>query len=384
MSLDSIISQTSYEPRSYQKRIITKTADMFMGRHRSMDNTLQPALRSVMIESPTGSGKTCMALLGAKALQNEIPDLAIGWVAMRHNLLTQAKKENFEKKVNLNNVHFISMFENNPKKIIEQKKAGRKILVVCDESHHDSTTSMSHLHNVIKPDFILGMTATTFRTDRMKLCFDAVVKDAGIHQLIQEGYLSPYHHYSIPKWDAETVADHYCADPKRWGKSIFYFVSLNECFNLSSIFHARGIKHDVVTGDSDCSTQLQAFRDGEHNCLINCMKLTEGFDEPALQTAWVRDSCRGPTMQMGGRVFRKHKDLPFKQIVQSTETSWPFMRTAMPIQSYVWQNDSWLTLKANPQMNLISQNVMFAIANTNVELPSFILKKQKVARKIRF
>jgi superfamily II DNA or RNA helicase len=73
------------------------------------------------------------------------------------------------------------------------------------------------LHNIIMPDFVLGMTATPFRTDSMKLCFSKVIKDAGIHQLIQDGYLSRYHHYTIPNWNPNTVAEFYAADPTRWG-----------------------------------------------------------------------------------------------------------------------------------------------------------------------
>ena len=53
------------------------------------------------------------------------------------------------------------------------------------------------------------------------------------------------------------------------------------------------------------------------------MVLTEGFDDPTLQTVWVRPSGRGPTIQMAGRVLRKCGDM-VKQIVQCRETRHPF------------------------------------------------------------
>ncbi len=376
MRLESIIAKTKVEPRPYQKRIVGKMIDMYGGRWKALDGKTEPAARSVMIESPTGSGKTVMGLLGCKALQDERPGLTIGWVAMRRNLLAQAARENREKGIEVDNIEFISMFDKSPDRLLAAKRDGRKVLLVCDEAQHDAASSMAHLHNIIEPDYILGMTATPFRTDRMKLCFDKVIKDAGIHQLIQDGYLSRFDHYSIPRWDPQTVADHYCAEPERWGKSIFYFVNLQSCFELHEIFRRRGVVSDVVTGDSDWEEQLERFRDGKTPCLINCMKLTEGFDEPSLHTAWVRDSGKGCTMQMGGRAFRKHPDLPVKNIVQSKNTRWPFIRTAMPRMQYLWQNDEWESLQVNPKINQINQNARIAIATTEVTMPNFVLKRQ--------
>jgi len=379
MRLDSVIKKTSFEPRPYQTRIIQKVTDKFNGRFIK-NNIVETASKSIMIESPTGSGKTCMALLTAKAMQVEIPDLVVCWVAMRRNLLAQAQKENTLMNVNINNIHFVSMFDKHPESVIAARQQGKKILLVIDEAQHDAANSMAYLHNLLTPEFVLGMTATPFRTDRMKLCFDSVVKDAGIHSLIQDGYLSRYNHFTIPDWRAKTVADHYCTDPVRWGKSIFYFVNLEQCFKLHNIFRSRGIVSDVVTGNSDWEEQLDKFRNNETPCLINCMKLTEGFDEPSLHTAWVRPSGRGCTIQMGGRVFRKFPALPLKQIVQSKTTKWPMIRTASPEQQYLWQDDSWVSLTVNPMINRINQNARLAIATAVMSMPEWILKKRKVVK----
>jgi superfamily II DNA or RNA helicase len=217
----------------------------------------------------------------------------------------------------------------------------------------------------------------------VKLCFDHVIKDAGIHQLIQDGYLSPYNHFSIPNWEVETVADTYLREPSRWGKSIFYFKNLEECFKLAHILKNSGVLCDVVTGDTDCEHQLKAFRSGAIPVLINCMKLTEGFDDPTLKTAWVRDSGKGCTMQMGGRAFRKCEGLSHKQIVQSKLTRWPLLRTAMPDEQYVWQEDNWMSLKVNPHLNQITVNARRAIAETVVEIPPFISNKVAKGRRRR-
>lgn len=158
--------------------------------------------------------------------------------------------------------------------------------ILIHNCQHDAASSCAHLHNIIKPKWILGLTATPFRCDRVQLCFDFVVKDAGIHQLIQDGYLSQYDHYTVPKWDVQQLADHYCADPHRWGKSIFFFHTLDECFALNESLQSRGVQSDVVTGNSDRDSQLAAFRRSELQVLINCMVLTEGFDDPSLPMAF--------------------------------------------------------------------------------------------------
>lgn len=381
MNIDKIITGSAVQPRPYQQRIVSKVLDMYNGRYERGDGQIEQACKSVMIESPTGSGKTVMGLLAAKAMQSAHPDLVVAWVAMRRNLLRQAQIENTQKGINVSNIHFVSMFDDHPDAVVAARKDGKQILMVIDEAQHDAATSMAHLHNLLEPDYILGLTATPFRTDRMKLCFEKVIKDAGIHTLIQDGYLSKFDHYSIPDWKVETVASRYCAEPERWGKSIFYFVNLEQCFALQQEFQKRGVFSEVVTGSSDRDEQLERFRNGQNNVLINCMVLTEGFDEPSLKTAWVRDSGKGCTMQMGGRAFRLHPDLPVKQIVQSKNTYWPFMKTAMPRMQYVWQNDAWLSLQVNPKLDEINIAARKAIATTIVQLPKMLVEKKGPPRR---
>jgi superfamily II DNA or RNA helicase len=361
---------------------------MFTGHYINGAGEREEAVNSVIVESPTGSGKTIMGLTMAKVLQSEHKDMVIGWVAMRRNLLSQVTRENVNKKLHVQDFHATSMFERRPEALLQARRDGRKIMLVIDEAQHDAASSCAHLHNLIKPDYVLGLTATPFRTDRMKLCFTKTIKDAGIHQLIQDGYLSKYHHYSVPRWTPEVVCDFYCANPARWGKSIFYFWSLEECWELKRRFDEAGVLSDVVHGASrpdHREEQLAAFREGAVPCLINCMVLTEGFDEPSLQTAWVRDSGKGPTMQMAGRVFRQFAGMPHKIVVQSKMTRWPMMRTALPEQQYLWQQDQWLTLKVNPKLNLINQNARLAIAGADVEMPKYILaRRDKRPNRIRF
>jgi superfamily II DNA or RNA helicase len=239
---------------------------------------------------------------------------------------------------------------------------------------------MANLHQIIRPRFILGLSATPFRADRVKLCFDAVIKDAGIQTLIQDGYLSSYHHYTIPRHTPAEIVEHYLRDPERWGKSIAYFHTLEQCFQAKTLFEAHGIRADIVSGSSDRDAQLDAFRAGRTQVLLNCMVLSEGFDCPELKTVFCRPSCKGVTVQMAGRVLRKHADFPFKQIVQCQKTPWPFLRTAKAAQEFVWKGDGWKTLQANPLIGEVNGRMLRMLAQVKVEMPQFVTKQLSKTR----
>ena len=116
MTAESFLAINSHrykvEPRPYQSRIVAKTADMFLGDYRNGAGQVELPARSVMIESPTGSGKSVMGLLVAKLLQQKA-GARVGWVAMRRNLLEQVERENHRQGINVD-LRTISMFEKNP------------------------------------------------------------------------------------------------------------------------------------------------------------------------------------------------------------------------------------------------------------------------------
>jgi len=375
----ALIGRTTAEARPYQHRII----------HKGLSSYLEKALRSVMIESPTGSGKTIMGLLIAKGLQTVFPDLEIGWISMRRNLLGQAEKENKLKNINAR-IKFISMFEKNlPPELLltfpdgsKNPHAARRRMLIIDEAQHDAANSMASIHSRVQPQYILGMTATPFRTDHVKLCFDCVLKDAGLASLIKEGYLAQYRHFTVPRWNVREVCTHYLRSPETWGASIMYFHRIEECMNAATLLLHHGVAAEVVTGSSDRYAQIDRFMSGETSVLINCMVLTEGFDAPRLQTVFCRPSCKGVTIQMCGRAFRKYLNADgtpmLKQIVQAKK-GWPFIKLATPAEQYVWKQDKdnpkvgdWLSLVVNPHINELTCKMLQALASTRCELPAFI------------
>jgi superfamily II DNA or RNA helicase len=359
-ALELALAGVDIDARPYQQRIIQKAIQQFEGRYRNR-GSLEAAAASVMIESPTGSGKTVMGLTIARYLQRQ-HGLRIGWVAMRRNLLAQAERENRARGFNVD-LQLISMFDKLPPAV--------DVLIV-DEAQHDAAMSMANLHCQVRPQKILGLTATPYRADRIKLCFDKVIRDAGIHQLIQDGYLSTYHHYTIPQYEPLAVAQCYAREMNRWGKSLMFFHRLEQCVACWEELATLGVRAEIVTAATDRERQLSDFADGRVEVLINMTILTEGFDCPSLKTVFCRPSGRGCTVQMAGRVLRKHDEHPFKQIVQCQKTAHPFQRTASAAEQYLWDGSRWRSLTVNAGIAAISQQARRLIASAQVELPKLV------------
>jgi len=359
--LEDLFEDVDAQPRPYQLRIATKAIQTFLQRQADPFDELASSGASVLIESPTGSGKTVMGLAIAQWMQKQF-GLSVGWVSMRRNLLKQAQAENLARGFGVK-LELISMFDSDPPKVD---------MLIVDEAQHDAAMSMANLHCNVRPQFILGLTATPFRSDRVKLCFDHVIRDAGIHQLIQDGYLSPYHHYTIPEYTPRHVANFYASDVDRWGKSIIFFHRLEQCESCQQELAERGIRSEVVTAKSDRDRQLADFIAGKVSVLINMNILTEGFDCPDLQTVFCRPSGKSCTIQMCGRVFRKHPGHAFKQVVQCQSTPHPMLKTAAAVEQYAWSADGWQSLKLNRQIEAISLRARRMIANTNVKLPKLV------------
>lgn len=317
------------ELRPYQQRACLKTITNFLS-----------GAESILIESPTGSGKTIMGLTVCRALSLSL-GVKIGWSAMRRNLLTQAENEASEKNFGLD-LALISMFDKNPPSDVD--------LLVVDEAHHDATSSMSTIHGIIKPSMILGLSATPLRTDKMSLSFKKTIREAGIYELVREKVLASAEHYTIKKWTPEEVTRVYLKNPSHWGKTVMFFTREEECLAAKEFLEKAGVASEVVTGKTDRYAQLDRFESGEVSVLLNMNILTEGFDCPSLETAFVRPSVRGLTMQMCGRVLRKFEKLQ-KKVVQCADTEYPFSAIAPVKLSFILsKNGRWVALNPTDKL----------------------------------
>ena len=144
------------EKRDYQVRIVERTLQAIKEGHQN-----------VLIESTTGSGKTCMGHVIAQRL-HDLYGWRAGWTAMRRHLLTQAEAEN-RRGVGFEHIRYFSTFDSDPPTDID--------VLFSDEAHHTASETATSLCNRLRPKVQIGLSATPIRTDRMKLCFSRVIRD---------------------------------------------------------------------------------------------------------------------------------------------------------------------------------------------------------------
>lgn len=314
-----------YEVRAYQQEAIASCVEGFTARGHN----------SLLLESPVGSGKTYMALEVIHRLQAALGrHLKVNWVAPRHRLLQQMMVANRD--LYQDEIHPVSLFASEPPEAD---------LVVLDEAHHEATQSCVMLYEKMRSTWTLGLSATPMRTDRMKLSFQESIRTCSIARLIREGFLSPFNSYLISKYDVETVADFYLAEPEKWGKSLVFFTTIAECEAFKERLRAGGVACEVVTGKSDKDIQMEMFESGRVPVIANVAMLTEGFDQPDVQSVFARDASRLPTIQMCGRGLRLAAGKDACNIVQSVDSPYLFERVASAKNAYRWRSGHWLALK---------------------------------------
>ncbi|MBO4305179.1 MAG: DEAD/DEAH box helicase family protein [Lentisphaeria bacterium] len=352
------MSSFIFEERPYQTEAVSQVLKEF-----------ENGRESVLLESPVGSGKTIMGLLVIRELQERSGGkLRVSWVASRRHILQQTARINesfFHCRLNL-----VSVFASNPPKAD---------LVVLDEAHHEATQSCLAMYESTGNARTLGLSATPLRTDRMRLSFQTSVRCCGIQKLIHMGILSPYHSCKLPEWNVELAAKVFCENPERWGKSLVFFQTIRECRAFQQLLAAQGIGCEVITAQSNRDSQLDAFIAGDVQAVANVSVLSEGFDLPELQSIFLRDASRLPTIQMAGRGLRRDPGKTHCNLVQSATSPYPVERIASPQESFRYMKNKWLSCSGNTRIILETlEESLRLLAERKTVLPVYLTSGRHV------
>ena len=182
--------------------------------------------------------------------------------------------------------------------------------------------------------------------------------------------------------DPENAAFHYLRDPRKWGKTIVFMPTLDECFEFQKLLKDAGIDCPVVRGGQNNDGILEDFRNGRFQVIVNCHLLTEGFDLPELKTVFLKDSTRLPTIQMAGRVLRKSPGKKFANIVQSKETKYMAKRIAEPQTVWQWRDQEFLAVSGRNEK--IRETVLHYLVlrdkRKDIKLPELLYGGRDVQR----
>lgn len=247
--------------------------------------------------------------------------------------------------------------------------------VVIDEAHHASAQSYKNIlqyFGLLKADehlvprfpasatdwnkdcLLLGVTATPSRNDNKGIdqIFDDVVFNYGIVDGIKDGWLSRIRAYrvdtatSLEEVHTRTgdFAQEELADAvnnkerndlivqtykdKFEGKQILMFaVDTKHAYDLWRAFYDNEIMAAYVDGNTpkeERAQLLQDFEDKKIQVMVNCMVLTEGYDNPTIDAVFMARPTKSGILytQMIGRGTRKHEDKPYLTVVDFVDNTY--------------------------------------------------------------
>ena len=318
-----------------------------------------------LVVLPTGAGKTILFSQLPVIRPNTIPMLVL---AHRAELLEQARD-----KILASNPHLTVEIEqadrkaghvdvvvasvatlgrNNTPRILEYPKDYFKAIII-DEAHHAAAQSYRRILDYFNSPYILGVTATPQRSDSTRLTdvFQEIVYYKSIQDLIEDGWLSPLVGYRVKtKTDITKVEiqngeynqsqlEDEINNPERNAcivasynnlanatKAIVFAAGVDHAQSLFSAFVQDGTSVRIILGTTPPEERAQIlldFKSGEVMVLINVGVLTEGFDEPSLQTIIIAKPTRSTLLytQIVGRGTRLYDGKVHCTIIDITDTT---------------------------------------------------------------
>lgn len=305
--------------------------------------------RRVLIQAPTGAGKTVIATFIAASVNKKGKRLY--FICHRQELILQTAKT-FAKN-GLSVSYIANGYSYNPMCKIQicsidtlknrYKKLPPPDMCVWDECHHMGALGWSKVMDYYDKAFHIGLTATPHRLDGkgLRQWFDDIIIEISVAELIELGYLSDYIMYAPSKPDFSQVhttmgdynktevaaimdTPHLTGDIiKHWKekangmKTVVFAINVNHSKHIVELFNAAGVKAIHLDGDTPRGERREAclkFAQGEYDVVSNVALFGEGFDLSAQTDIDVTIECvisARPTqslslwLQMCGRALRK-------------------------------------------------------------------------------
>jgi len=281
---------------------------------------------SVMVQMPTGTGKTVVMGSVVKWFLDEHQEGEVWIVAHRRELVEQmqmtldrfclkyGEKDDLLKAKTRIRVMSIQWLNRH----LGQMKT-EPGLVVVDEAHHALARTYQNVFENYRLAMRLGMTATPCRMkkDSFTAIFSRMLASPSTRTFIAQGYLSPYNYvcigkfspdqltvnllkgrgsdgdYSVKEMDEklnipQTIQRLY-ASVKKYAngkRGIVYAIDIDHAKAIAACYNALGLRSvalDSKTPAKRRELEVEAFRKGELDCLVNVNLFDEGFDCPDVE-----------------------------------------------------------------------------------------------------
>ena len=302
--------------RDYQVEICEKVNEAFEGH------------RSVMMQMPTGTGKTVVLASLVKQYLNRDADCSVLIVAHRIELIEQTgaflshfgidygviaggKWPTVFKRVMVASVQTLS-------KNLDVDFAPS--LVVIDEAHHALAKTYQMLWTAWPEARFLGLTATPYRMsgDGFTDLFEVMVESWSIKQFIADGWLSPYDYYSIrpdseeqrgidalkkrgadgdfqmkelrERLDVRPSIERLFGAFARFAfdkKGIVYAIDIAHAEHIAEFYRLRGVNAVAISSKTPAKERAEVIRtfkeENRIQILVSVDLFSEGFDCPDVE-----------------------------------------------------------------------------------------------------
>lgn len=284
---------------------------------------------SVMVQMPTGTGKTYVMAAVVKWFLENYSKGEVWLIAHRKELVEQMeqtldrfaleygeKNEELKAKVRIRVLSIQWLTRN----IGDLEKNGFKPgMIIVDEAHHSLATSYQDVfirnHKALK----IGMTATPCRMKQasFRTLFSRLITSPSIKDFILHGYLAPCNYVVIGEKSTDQQIVNLLTDRSGDGdysvkemeeklnvtdvirrlynsvvkyaygkKGIVYAINIDHAKAIAEYYNALGIKAVALDSKTAAKTRkkaVEAFREGELDCLVNVNLFDEGFDCPDVE-----------------------------------------------------------------------------------------------------
>lgn len=336
---------------------------------------LREGVRNILLQAPTGSGKTILAAYMIKSAADK--GMTAWFICHRRELIDQTSRTftNFGVKHAITGAGYPRDLSRNIQICGVQSLVNRYTtiappnLIVWDEAHHIVAGTWSKIFNTYPGAMHIGLSATPQRLDGAGLggWFSHIVRGPEITSLISEGYLSDYKLFQPPnnvnvasirhvagdynKSDLEDALNkstitgdavvHYKKDAIN-KQAVMFHVSIQRSIDAVQQFKNSGIRAEHIDGKAPKQLRDEAmyrFRSGETKILSNVDLFSEGVDVPSIEC--VIDCA--PTMsltrcmQRWGRALRPVEGKKYAIILDHAGNS---QRHGLPDDEREWTLDS--------------------------------------------
>ena len=319
--------------RPYQERLVSQIREA-LGRNRR-----------VLVQSPTGSGKTVMFTYIAAGLQRKSKRALIGSHRQQIDDQNSASLAAWSIPHGRVRAHLPTLPADIHVGMIQTivnrlDKIGPRDLIIIDEAHHSPAGQWAKVLDYHAFAYLLGFTATPQRLDGKGLDsqYDELIIGPSTSELIEAGYLADYRAFSSPlradlsslkvragEYRAEEVADamtkhivlsevvdHY-EEHLRGAPTVAFCATVAHAEAQAAEYRARGWRAEVIEGKSKTEERhrmIEALATGQVHILLSCEVISEGFDVPVIQGIQMLRKTKSLSLylQQVGRALRPKAD----------------------------------------------------------------------------